>query len=63
MKLDENAQTNGVVEEEEMVVTPWDVSTKSASGVDYDKLISKQKSLFINKVYLIIKKEQKVNME
>ena len=41
MKLDENVQTNGVVEEEEMVVTPWDVSTKSASGVDYDKLISK----------------------
>ena len=41
MKLEENAQTNGAVEEEELVVTPWDVSTKSASGVDYDKLISK----------------------
>jgi hypothetical protein len=27
--------------EEEDVVNPWEVSTQSAKGVDYDKLISK----------------------
>lgn len=28
-------------DEEEDVVNPWEVSTQSAKGVDYDKLISK----------------------
>ena len=40
MKLEGENQANGVTEEEDQV-TPWDVSSKSASGVDYDKLTSK----------------------
>ena len=35
------AATNGAAEdEEEDVVDPWKVESKSAKGVDYDKLIS-----------------------
>ena len=35
--------TNGTTEpeEEEDIVDPWKVESKSAKGVDYDKLISK----------------------
>ena len=40
MKLEGENQSNGVVEEEDEV-NPWNVTSKSASGVDYDKLISK----------------------
>lgn len=34
----EDMQLNGVEEDQ---VTPWDVTSTSAAGVDYDKLISK----------------------
>lgn len=33
------------------VVNPWEVATSSATGVDYDKLISKQ-SIFLCKEYV-----------
>ncbi|KIH50713.1 hypothetical protein ANCDUO_19205 [Ancylostoma duodenale] len=40
----ETMQVNGDHKEEEQkedLVTPWDVSASSATGVDYDKLIGK----------------------
>jgi len=36
-----NGHVNGVEEEEEDIVDPWKVESKSAKGVDYDKLIQK----------------------
>ncbi len=38
MSVSENGPSVSA-EPEEDEVTPWDVSSKSASGVDYDKLI------------------------
>lgn len=42
-KMDDLKVEDGpnVTEEDEDVVNPWDVSSSSAKGVDYDKLISK----------------------
>lgn len=37
--------------DEDDVVNPWEVATSSATGVDYDKLISKQ-SIFFGKEYV-----------
>lgn len=37
--------------DEDDVVNPWEVATSSATGVDYDKLISKQ-SIFLCKEYV-----------
>lgn len=37
--------------DEDDVVNPWEVATNSATGVDYDKLISKQ-SIFLCKEYV-----------
>jgi hypothetical protein len=36
-----NVDDCGTEEEEEDVVNPWNVVSKSQTGVDYDKLISK----------------------
>lgn len=35
--------------DEDDVVNPWEVATSSATGVDYDKLISKQSIFFLAK--------------
>lgn len=37
--------------DEDDVVNPWEVATSSATGVDYDKLISKQ-SIFLCREYV-----------
>lgn len=37
--------------DEDDVVNPWEVATSAATGVDYDKLISKQ-SIFLCKEYV-----------
>lgn len=39
---DKNTNSN----EQEDVVTPWTVSSQSETGIDYDKLISKNKKIF-----------------
>lgn len=39
--------------DEDDVVNPWEVATSSATGLDYDKLISKQ-SIFLCKEYVDI---------
>lgn len=36
----EGLSINGTGDEED-VVTPWDVTSKNETGIDYDKLISK----------------------
>lgn len=36
----DNKSPNGV-EDEEDIVDPWNVQSKSNAGIDYDKLISK----------------------
>lgn len=41
MKLNSNSQ------EDDDIVDPWNVASKSNAGVDYDKLISKY-TIFIN---------------
>lgn len=38
--------TGTVAEEEEDIVDPWNVTSKSLTGVDYDKLISKLPTQF-----------------
>ena len=45
------AVTDGQVENlslEDDIVNPWEVASKSASGVDYEKLISKCPKWFMN---------------
>ena len=45
------AVTDGQVENlslEDDIVNPWEVASKSASGVDYEKLISKFPKWFMN---------------
>ncbi|CAP37361.2 Protein CBR-WARS-1 [Caenorhabditis briggsae] len=37
----EQLQVNGAKEEDEDLVTPWEVTTTKATGIDYDKLIVK----------------------
>ena len=41
MTLENNVDQNEDLEDEEDVVDPWSVTSKSDKGVDYDKLISK----------------------
>lgn len=36
--------------DEDDVVNPWEVATSSATGVDYDKLISKQSIFFWQRI-------------
>lgn len=40
---------DGAAGDDEDVVTPWDVSTNKATGVDYDKLIGTFLSIVIAK--------------
>lgn len=45
------------VADEEDIVNPWEVSTHSAKGVDYDKLISKFFLIRFHKhLYIYVKK-------
>jgi hypothetical protein len=41
MELSERAAADGSADCEDDVVDPWNVVSKSQTGIDYDKLISK----------------------
>jgi len=43
LHVEENSVVVNGEEDGEDIVNPWDVVSKSAKGVDYDKLISKGK--------------------
>lgn len=43
---------NGVEIDNEDIVNPWEVSSTSPTGVDYNKLISKCCDITINKIIL-----------
>ena len=45
VEITESVDHLGINEDEEDIVTPWNVASASQKGVDYDKLISKCKYL------------------
>ena len=40
----EELQVNGELEDDDDKVTPWEVTTTKASGIDYDKLIGNEEN-------------------
>lgn len=45
LKVNGGAAGGGVQEDEEDRVTPWEVTTTKATGIDYDKLIGTEKKI------------------
>ena len=54
VKLEDKKEEEATTVEGEDVVDPWNVTSTSAAGVNYDKLIGTIKTYIINSILLVL---------